>query len=93
MKTPTKITLEEFLRRSQAYLLDDCMPERYICTKCSRQIETVTASVSIHDSPFPHQCVGTGNVVKMPIPYCPNCEACPALSGCLHPQPVQTCAK
>ena len=117
MKTPTKITLEEFGRTNTAYLADRCarrditddlghvhqvplvtgalvsMKPRYICQNCGAEIQYVLTYLSVHDSPFADVCAGTGRVMRMPIPYCPNCEERPALHGCLHAHPVQTCAK
>ena len=54
-----------------------------VCKKTGRPTEIIPAYLSIHDERFT-DCVGWGRVLRLAVPFCPDCEPRPADSGCLH---------
>jgi len=86
MKTPNKITLDEFRAAWHKYRDEQANegPGGLWRHNCGAVLRTVTAFVSIHDSPFKGSCSGSGRVARIEIPYCPYCEPKPLEFGCLH---------
>lgn len=53
------------------------------CPRCGGNLAVVLAYISIHLLEFDF-CAGAGNVVRVPVPYCPVCEDEPEQYGCIH---------
>ena len=88
MNTPEKISCEEFLRQRQAFI-DRCdkQGEAVLCPVCRSWIRFVGAYLSIHDARL-ENCAGYGKVLRLVVPYCPQCETQPSDRGCLHELPI-----
>lgn len=87
MKTPTKITPEEFFVTAQSFLaahysVDEGTPG-LICKHCQGRVKMEPVAVPLHEADL-DRCVDTGSVQFMRIPYCPECEHTPRPEGCLH---------
>jgi hypothetical protein len=87
MKTPTKITAEEFFVTAESFLaahysVGEGTPE-LVCKHCHSRIRTEPVAVPLHEASL-ERCVETGSVQFMRIPYCPQCEHTPLPEGCLH---------
>ena len=52
------------------------------CSRCGAYIRWNIAFISAHR--MTEDCVGTGIIVQVDIPYCPRCEEKPYLRGCFH---------
>jgi hypothetical protein len=85
MQTPHKITLKDFAERRTAWIEEHGVTEGEFqnCRKCGAHVEIVGAYMSLHDPRFPG-CVGRGKVLRLVVPFCPQCEARPEESGCSH---------
>ena len=87
MQTPEKVTASEFNGLVALYLKQCCKPKPegkgYVCKACGAEIQQATASISLHSLRF-GECGGYGDVKRVPIPYCANCEAKPKEGGCVH---------
>ena len=53
------------------------------CQRCHSEIQVRSPVVSLHYLDFAG-CGGVGDVLTLPVFYCPYCEGEPAESGCLH---------
>jgi hypothetical protein len=85
MQTPRVISLQEFAARRKEWIAEHCVTDGEFqnCRTCGGRVEIVRAYMSLHDPRFPG-CVGGGKVLRLVIPYCPRCEACPDEYGCIH---------
>jgi hypothetical protein len=52
------------------------------CAQCGTRTRWEEAFISVHR--VAEHCVGTGTIVQVDIPYCPQCEEIPYLRGCFH---------
>lgn len=68
------------------WIADNCRTdgEFQVCVKCGSKVEIISAYMSVHDLRFGDLCAGSGRVMRLVIPFCPNCEPAPNESGCLH---------
>lgn len=99
MKTPTKVSLAHAVLAVDHFLDRETItgeqrgiihgPQRHgtFCRTCARPIDTVVAYMTIHDTRFEPECAGSGRVIKMLIPFCPECEERPDERGCVHVRP------
>jgi hypothetical protein len=85
VKPPERRTFEQFLADAREWEDEHVTYSDgvLICIQCRSRILERTAYLSIHDSPFGN-CGGRGQVLKVSLPFCPECEAPPELYGCLH---------
>lgn len=91
MKTPRKMTLDEFRAALERYRDTETRegPNGLRRCKCGAVLRAVLVYFSIHDSPY-KICAGSGRVARIPVPYCPYCEAEPDQYGCLHSRSILT---
>jgi hypothetical protein len=89
MKTPSRISFEQFCWERTAWIKENCVTDGEFqrCAKCRSHIEVVGASISLHDARFVN-CAGGGKVCIVVIPFCPKCETRPDDHGCFHEQMV-----
>jgi hypothetical protein len=52
------------------------------CAQCGTRIKWAAAFISAHR--MAERCLGTGIIVQVDIPYCPQCEETPYVRGCFH---------
>jgi len=87
MKTPTKITPEEFFATAQSFLAAHYAgseeAQGLVCKHCQSRIKMEPVAVALHEADL-ERCVDTGSVQFVRIPYCPKCEDAPRPEGCLH---------
>lgn len=87
MKTPTKVTPEEFFVTAQSFLAAHysvgAETQGLICRHCKSRVMMEPVAVALHKADL-ERCVDTGSVQFMRIPYCPKCEYAPRPEGCLH---------
>jgi hypothetical protein len=95
LKTPQRVTLEEFSKMRMDWIATNCrlvfdpfapgdQNGFQVCRKCGGNVGIVGAYVALHDLRFGLACAGSGKVLRMAIPYCPRCEERPAEQGCIH---------
>ena len=89
MEAPTPgLSLDEFAVAIDAHKESHYRPNpevAYCCRQCESIIRKVYCYVSIHDKRFGRECAGSGQVVKVSLPYCPVCEGVPKkTSSCIH---------
>lgn len=75
---------EWFEKRNEALYRKE--PDGLACKKCNATIMQTTLFISMHDyaSVF-GGCTGSGQVQKVNLAYCPNCEGEPKMaSACVH---------
>lgn len=86
MKTPSRITPEELCRQLVAWLEEHASDHgtHYHCKRCGGLLFSRQVSFSLHDAAFGEHCVGSGEVRRADLPFCPRCEAVPEDTGCLH---------
>lgn len=49
----------------------------YLCADCGAVIQQTTLYASVHDGAAVfggNKCIGSGQVIQLPLPYCPSCE-------------------
>ncbi len=57
----------------------------FVCKKDGAEIRQTTLYVSVHAKAFGDMCAGSGEVERLPLPYCPTCEGVPSnTSTCVH---------
>jgi hypothetical protein len=84
MKTPTKMSANEFLRQLFQWRRDKTSLDFVeVCSTCRYAIRWQDVYLSLHSPEF-SGCSGPGTVIKVAIPYCPKCETVPEETGCLH---------
>jgi hypothetical protein len=86
MKTPVKSSFIEFAQQRSEWIDLHCVTrgESQLCVKCGTRVEYIGAFLSVHDASFDSGCAGPGGVVRLVVPFCPQCEERPALAGCIH---------
>jgi len=87
MKTPKKLTVDEFFAVIQSFLDDRCAtgegPMGLVCKSCKSKIMTELIPVALHEASLA-VCVETGIEQLMRIPYCSKCEYQPEPEACIH---------
>ncbi len=87
MKTPHFISYKEWRSRvtkffsRNAFLVSE--EDKYYCAHCNSLLRGLHTYISEHDSMW-STCAGSGQVRRILVPYCPNCESEPEEHGCLH---------
>lgn len=63
----------------------DVRPDLSItCKRCGGEIRSTPLVISIHTTAFASTCSGSGQVLELPLPFCPKCEG--------EPTKTRTCA-
>jgi len=58
--------------------------DTYYCKRCNAVIQQTTLYISMHDSRF-NTCAGSGEVQKVNLAYCPDCEGEPKIArACIY---------
>ena len=58
---------------------------KIVCKICRSEIEQDICHASLHLALFGDECAGTGEVMQVPLPYCPRCEGKPKITTtCVH---------
>lgn len=59
--------------------------ENFFCKQCGAMVMQATCAVSLHAREFGDLCAGSGKVVRVALPYCPQCEGEPTrTTTCVH---------
>jgi hypothetical protein len=85
LKTPHHVSVDAFVADEARFLMTACIEygDKYMhCADCGTRIKWEAAFISSHG--LAEDCVGTGKIVQVDIPYCPKCEEMPYLRGCFH---------
>ena len=85
MQTPHHVSVDNFAADKALFLATACLNfgDRHLhCAQCGTRIKRVAAFISAHC--MTEQCLGTGTIVQVDIPYCPQCEETPYVRGCFH---------
>jgi hypothetical protein len=87
MKTPVKMTLEEYRQERREWLETNTiawpMTGGLQCVHCGGVIFAQAVTLDIHDRSLPG-CQGDGETMETGVPYCRDCEEQPAKRGCVH---------
>jgi hypothetical protein len=93
LQTPHHVSVDGFVADEALFLMTACFDygaNQAHCSQCGTRIKWEMAFVSAHR--IAEQCVGTGTIVQVDIPYCPQCEEKPYLRGCFHVRDGQNVA-
>ncbi len=93
MQTPHHVSVDDFVADKALFLMTaclDCGDKLMHCSQCGTCIRWEEVFISAHR--LADQCVGTGTIVQVDIPYCPQCEEKPYLRGCFHVRDGQNVA-
>jgi len=86
MKTPQKITGEEFIEEKIRWEKEDTKRLSLgmrVCRKCNTTIKTLLIYIGIHSINSPCD-MNSGEVLAEELEYCPQCEEIPEQEGCVH---------
>jgi len=85
MQTPHHVSVDNFVADKALFLMTACFDygdNQAHCSQCGMRIKWEEAFISAHR--MAEQCLGTGTIVQVDIPYCPQCEETPYVRGCFH---------
>jgi hypothetical protein len=85
LQTPNHVSVDDFVADKALFLMTACFDygdKQPHCSQCGTRIKWEVAFVSAHR--IAEQCMGTGTIVQVDIPYCPQCEEIPYVRGCFH---------
>lgn len=85
MQTPHHVSVGNFVAEKALFLATACLEgeaEKLNCARCGIRIKWEVAFISTHGAD--QQCIGTGKISQVDIPYCPQCEERPYSRGCFH---------
>jgi hypothetical protein len=85
LQTPHHVSVDDFVADKALFLMTACFDygdNQAHCSQCGTRIKWEMAFISAHR--IAEQCVGTGTIVQVDIPYCPQCEEKPYVRGCFH---------
>ena len=85
LQTPHHVSVDNFVADKALFLLTACLDDgdkQLHCALCGTRIKWEVAFIAAHR--VAEECVGTGSIVQVDIPYCPKCEETPYVRGCLH---------
>jgi hypothetical protein len=85
LQTPHHISVDNFVADKALFLMTSCLDygdKQLHCSQCGTCIRWEAAFISAHR--MAEQCLGTGTIVQVDIPYCPQCEERPYVRGCFH---------
>jgi len=87
MKTPVKVTLEEYRQERREWLdkqaLSGFTTGHLVCVNCGGVIRAQVVTLDVHNRELPG-CQGDGETMETAVPYCVDCEELPAKRGCVH---------
>lgn len=85
---PEKLSSDGFSNAIMTHIEHYYQPEgdgKLVCRQCGGEIQQTTCYASVHDTLFTAICTGPGNVLQIPLPYCPACEGKPEkVYTCIH---------
>ena len=93
LQTPHHVSVNNFMADKALFLATACLNHGHRqlhCAQCGTRIKWAAAFISAHR--MDEQCVGTGTIVEVDIPYCPLCEEKPYVRGCFHVRDGQNVA-
>ena len=93
LQTPHHVSVDTFVADKAMFLMNACLEygDKHIhCSQCGALIKWEAASISAHR--MAEHCMGTGIIVQVDIPYCPQCEEIPYVRGCFHVRDGQNVA-
>jgi hypothetical protein len=85
LQTPHHVSVDNFVADKALFLATACLNygrRQLHCAQCGTRIKWAAAFISAHS--MAEQCLGTGTIVQVDIPYCPRCEETPHVRGCFH---------
>jgi len=85
VQTPHHVSVDTFVANKAVFLMTACLEHgdnHMHCAQCGTGIKWEAAFISSHR--VAEDCVGTGAIVQVDIPYCPECEEIPYVRGCFH---------
>jgi hypothetical protein len=85
LQTPHHVSVDNFVADKALFLMTSCLEygdKQLHCSQCGMRIKWEAAFISAHR--MAEDCVGTGTIVQVDIPYCPQCEEIPYVRGCFH---------
>ena len=93
LQTPQHASVDGFSAEEALFLATACFDNgdrQPHCSQCGMRIQWEVAFISAHR--MTAECVGTGTIVQVDIPYCPQCEEIPYMRGCFHVRDGQNVA-
>jgi hypothetical protein len=85
LQTPHHVSVDNFVADKALFLMTSCLDygdKQLHCSQCGTRIKWEAAFISAHR--MAEDCIGTGTIVQVDIPYCPQCEEIPYVRGCFH---------
>jgi hypothetical protein len=85
VQTPHHVSVDNFVADRALFMMSACLDygaNQLHCSQCGTRIKWEAVFISAHRMAV--DCVGTGTIVQVDIPYCPRCEETPYLRGCVH---------
>jgi len=85
LQTPHHVSVDTFVADKALFLMIACVEygdKHMHCSQCGTRIKWEAAFISAHR--MAEHCIGTGTIIPVDIPYCPQCEEKPYWRGCLH---------
>src|ERR1700733_15326307 len=85
LQTPHYVSVDTFDADTALFLMTACFDygdNQAHFTQCGPPLKWEAAVISAHR--MAEDCVGTGTIVQVDIPYCPQCEEIPYVRGCFH---------
>jgi len=87
MRTPVKLTLEEYIGERAKWLRERTVSWPTTgdidCVDCGERIRAENVVLELHKK-SQEGCQGDGEEMEIGVPYCPGCEEQPAKRGCVH---------
>jgi hypothetical protein len=93
LQTPHHVSVDNFIADKALFLMSACLEnwdKHMHCAQCGTRIKWEPAFISAHR--VDEECVATGTIVQVDIPYCPRCEETPYVRGCFHVRDGQNVA-
>jgi hypothetical protein len=85
LQTPHHVSVDTFVADKARFLMTACVEygdKHMHCSQCGTRIKWEPAFISAHR--MAAHCIGTGTIIPVDIPYCPQCEEKPYWRGCFH---------
>lgn len=85
LQTPHHVSVDTFVADKARFLMTACVEygdKHMHCSQCGTRIKWEPAFISAHR--MAEHCIGTGAIIPVDIPYCPQCEEKPYWRGCFH---------
>jgi hypothetical protein len=93
LRTPHQVSVDTFVADKALFLMTTCVEygdKHMHCSQCGTRIKWEPAFISAHR--MAEHCIGTGIIIPVDIPYCPQCEEKPYWRGCFHVRDGQNAA-